>query len=297
MILPLKIIFWKMTSMACYPFLPLWVDISNRLPFLKKPFKKAFYNAVAREVSFESGPFRLMNYGYAYITPEHFPISLDSSDKEEFEFSWQLVYETVKNGRLENKDVLVIGCGRGGDAYFVKRYMKAKKVTAIDFSERAIEICKKNYHLDELTFETGDAEALSFQREQFDAVVNIESSHCYPSLRKFYHEVRRVLKPGGIFLYADYFWDKQQEQYLEEAGFKILEQKDITQNVILAAEEGYELRKELIKKAAPEYFFNEMLEWSGTKGTQMYRRFKKKELLYKCFVLTPDGQKNKKEGF
>jgi SAM-dependent methyltransferase len=39
--------------------------------------------------------------------------------------------------------------------------------------------------------------------ESFDAVINVEASHCYPSLPRFLAEVARVLRPGGHFLYAD----------------------------------------------------------------------------------------------
>ena len=275
---------WKIGSAASNAGLPLWVWAADRLPFLKKPFKRAFYNWILRETAGENAIFKLMNYGYASPGAEDFPISLENADQEEFRFSWQLVYETVKHGRLAGKEVLVVGCGRGGDAYFVKHYMNAKKVTGIDFSEAAIEICRKNYRLEGLAFQVGDAEPLAFPDRQFDAVVNIESSHCYPSLGKFYREVHRVLKPQGVFLYADFFWNKRHKKYMEDAGFSISEE-DITQNIVLAAERGYDLRKEWIKKVVPERLFNEALEWSGTKGTQMYRRFKKGRLPYKRFVL------------
>ena len=54
-----------------------------------------------------------------------------------------------------------------------------------------------------LAFEVGDAERMPFPDASFDAVVNVESSHCYPSMPAFLSEVRRVLRPGGHFLYAD----------------------------------------------------------------------------------------------
>jgi SAM-dependent methyltransferase len=36
-----------------------------------------------------------------------------------------------------------------------------------------------------------------------DAVVNIESSHCYESMDTFLSEACRVLRPGGRFFFAD----------------------------------------------------------------------------------------------
>jgi len=281
----LKAIAWKITGffINCRP--AVFVLISNWFPYLRKPFTRAFRNAEAREFN-SNGLIQLMNYGYASEDPSDFPVQLDKRDEQEFIFSWRLVYETVKNGHLAGKDVLVVGCGRGGDAYFVKRYMRAKTVVGIDLSEAGIALCQENYkHIDGLSFQVGDAEHLAFDNQRFDAVVNIESSHHYPSQRQFYREVYRVLKPGGVFLYTDYFWDKNHRRYLKESGFKISEEKDITQNIILAAEKGYEMRKELLKKVVPERLLNEALDLSGAKGTHTYRRFKEGKLPYERFVL------------
>jgi SAM-dependent methyltransferase len=49
----------------------------------------------------------------------------------------------------------------------------------------------------------GDAEALPFADAEFDAVLNIESSHNYPHLERFFAEAVRVLKPGGYLVHAD----------------------------------------------------------------------------------------------
>jgi SAM-dependent methyltransferase len=49
----------------------------------------------------------------------------------------------------------------------------------------------------------GDAEALPFADAEFDVVLNIESSHNYPHLEKFFAEAVRVLKPGGYLVHAD----------------------------------------------------------------------------------------------
>jgi SAM-dependent methyltransferase len=51
----------------------------------------------------------------------------------------------------------------------------------------------------------GDAEDLPFSDNEFDIVINVESSHNYPNLRRFFEEVARVLRPGGFFSHADVF--------------------------------------------------------------------------------------------
>ncbi|QDU31359.1 Phthiotriol/phenolphthiotriol dimycocerosates methyltransferase [Anatilimnocola aggregata] len=54
-----------------------------------------------------------------------------------------------------------------------------------------------------LSFVVGDAENLPFEDDTFDAVVNVESSHCYRSDPAFLAQVRRVLRTGGHVLFAD----------------------------------------------------------------------------------------------
>ena len=49
----------------------------------------------------------------------------------------------------------------------------------------------------------GNAEKLPFADQSFDAVINVEASHCYPRFPQFLDEVARVLRPGGHFLYTD----------------------------------------------------------------------------------------------
>ncbi len=282
------------TTKAVVPILrffdPPYEWLVCKFPNLRKIEVKFWYDAVAKNFRPTDGAFKLMNYGYAYEYPDGFPLLLYDCDKEEFIFSWQLIYETVKEGNLSGKEVLVVGCGRGGDAYFIKRYLHAKSVVGIDLSERAIDICQKNksYHIEGLSFQSGDAENLPFKSQQFDAVVNIESSHCYPNPSRFYKEVYRVLKQGGAFLYADLFKDRQNkvlQNLLLGAGFGILNEVDITQNIIWAAEQGYDRRKEFVQKSVPECLIHDALEWSGTKDTRDYRAFKEGLWSYKRFVL------------
>jgi SAM-dependent methyltransferase len=73
----------------------------------------------------------------------------------------------------------------------------------------------------------------------YDCVVCVESSHCYPDIDKFLAEVKRVLKPGGTFLFADFRDEQLAElpvlmQQLERSGMDMLKTVDITPNVVEA---------------------------------------------------------------
>jgi len=75
--------------------------------------------------------------------------------------------------------------------------------TGLDLNPAGIAFCRKRHNVPGLDFVQGDAENLPFPDQSFDAVINIESSHCYPRFPRFLAEVARVLRPGGHFLYAD----------------------------------------------------------------------------------------------
>ena len=82
----------------------------------------------------------------------------------------------------------------------------------------------------------GDAQALPFATGSVDVVTNIESSHCYPSLRTFLKEVVRVLRPGGTFAYTDNYFQGT-EFFLglfDEVGLKVERHEDIHRNVARA---------------------------------------------------------------
>ena len=69
----------------------------------------------------------------------------------------------------------------------------------------------------------------------YDVVLTFESLHHFPAERKLplYRKIRRALKPGGRFVYGDYFARSPEEQelltaevekkLLEQAGFALLD--------------------------------------------------------------------------
>ncbi len=94
-------------------------------------------------------------------------------------------------------------CGRGGGASYIARYLNPLFIKAVDISHKAINYCKSNHKSLNLEFLQGDAQQLPFDKNAFDVVINVESSHCYPNLSVFFDEVYKVLKPDGYVLYAD----------------------------------------------------------------------------------------------
>ena len=83
------------------------------------------------------------------------------------------------------------------------RALHPASYTGLDLNPTGIAFCQKRHNLAGLDFVQGDAEDLPFADQSLDAVLNVESSHCYPNFPRFLAEVERVLRPGGHFLYCD----------------------------------------------------------------------------------------------
>jgi O-methyltransferase len=84
------------------------------------------------------------------------------------------------------KDVLEIGSGRGGGCYYLKDYLGAHTVTGFDLSTANIELSDKMYARDNISFQQGAAENLPYNNASFHIVVNVEFSHYYPLIDRFF---------------------------------------------------------------------------------------------------------------
>ncbi|MGY3453358.1 class I SAM-dependent methyltransferase [Bradyrhizobium sp. USDA 4353] len=151
--------------------------------------------------------------------------------------SVRLILELVGDTDLAGRDVLDIGCGRGGTVHTLLNYFHPREVTGLDLTPENIAFCRRAVDAPRSRFLEGDAEQLPFADQSFDVVTNVESSHCYPHIARFYAEVARVLRPGGAFLYTDVF-DRDdvtaRRAELSACGLDVLRDRDITPNVMLA---------------------------------------------------------------
>ena len=261
----------------------------NLSPGFKKSSKRLLYQFMAQY--YQGEDWKFMNYGFTNTDHEFQPPELDSAD-ESNRCSIQLYHHLAEAVILDGQRVLEIGCGRGGGADYVKRYLKVKTLVGLDYSESAVTLCRKTYPVEGLAFVTGDAEALPFGNQSFDVILNVESSHCYGNMDKFLSEVRRVLRPGGYFLFAD-FRDSEHlgflQGQLQSSGMIRLKQTDITPNVVAAMEAEHNQKLGLIQREAPRLLSKLFLEFAGCKGTRVYKRFKTGKSAYLSLVFQKPG--------
>jgi ubiquinone/menaquinone biosynthesis C-methylase UbiE len=228
-----------------------------------------------------------MNYGYADLDPQAQPLLLAPAD-DDHRYSIQLYHHVAGAIDLTGLDVIEIGCGRGGGADYIQRYLKSNGTTGIDLSAKAIDFCNQHYNVAGLSFQRGNAEELAFPDASFDAVVNIESSICYQYIDKFFSEVVRILKPGGYFLYAD-LRNREEigawEAHLAQINLEKLSQKNITPNVLLALDLDNDRKQLLIKRYAPRILHKPFNEFAGVKGSRFfYGAFQNGEKEYRSYL-------------
>ena len=127
----------------------------------------------------------------------------------------------------------------GGTISVIAEYFQAKEITGIALSPEAIAFCKSNYTYEHVHFFEGDSENMPFN-DIFEVVTNVESASSYPNIQKFFKEIYRALKPNGYFLYTDVLPTELIPGYLsflQEMGFTLEIDRDITHNVLLSCDE------------------------------------------------------------
>lgn len=179
-------------------------------------------------------------------------------------FSEQLYFQTLRGLPFSKNDfktlnVLEVGCGMGEGLNFLTRLVDPARAVGLDISAAAIR--RANAILargDRLTYVEGDAERLPFADGEFDLVVNVESSHNYPDVERFFREVARVLKPGGHFSIIDVFDARSSARFgklQEENDFEWIYERDVTENVKSSIRRrmapGSFFRKEYARKQMP----------------------------------------------
>jgi ubiquinone/menaquinone biosynthesis C-methylase UbiE len=260
---------------------------SGLLPFkARNRIYKGLYQYLARRVG-EHEDLLFWNFGFADPDSNGNKLLLTVSD-EKHRFCIQLYDHVASAVDLKGQDVLEVGCGCGGGSSFIMERHFPRSFTALDQAEEAIEFCNRRHSVPGLSFSCGKAESLPFEKDAFDVVINIESSHCYGSLDNFLREVRRVLRLNGYFLFADFRHKSQIDQlrrHLVSSGFQFLKEEIITPNVLQSMELDHERKMSLLNRKAPKLLFNSLKYWWGTKDSKRYDLFSSGEEIYFSYVL------------
>lgn len=120
--------------------------------------------------------------------------------------------------------LLDLGSGPGANSWFAAR--EGFSIAAIDGSETAIDQLQSRLSGEGLSADArlGDMSVLPWPDEYFDGVIDNASIYAnrFDDCVRILHEVRRVLKPGGMFLsalFTDRTWGWGLGNEVEQGGF------------------------------------------------------------------------------
>jgi SAM-dependent methyltransferase len=265
-----------------------FVALATRTARGKRLLWRAWYQFLATR--YPDPRWTFMNYGYRAADGDPAPaLRLDAADEENRSFIQ--LYDVVTRGApVAGRDVLEIGCGRGGGAAYLARALDPRRVVAVDLAPRAIALCRHRFAHPRLWFEVGDAEALGFRDASFDVVVNVESSHCYGRFDLFLREVRRVLRPDGHFLYADFRPLAEVAAWraaLVDAGFSIAGERDLRPGVVAALDADEEHKRGFIARIVDRPLTGIFGQFAALRGSDLNAALRRGELDYRAFTLVP----------
>ena len=254
-------------------------------PYVMKAFAKVFYPLFTRLVA---GDGQFLNDGYEEDPPMALPLA--ASD-EPNRFPIQLYHRTATQADLSGKRVLEVGSGHGGGASYLTRTLQPASYTGLDLNPAAVASCRERHDVPGLDFVHGNAEDLPFAVETFDAVVNVESSHCYPHFSRFLAEVARVLRPGGHFLYTDLrprLGIADWEASLAGAPLRMVSERVINAEVLRALDERSQGSLELLSRQLPGPLQGIGREAYHVKGSRFYRDLNSGEFSWRMYCLIKD---------
>ena len=131
---------------------------------------------------------KLGNIQLKSMNKEHTPVSL-----------WGLKHLNI------SPDDVILDIGCGGGMNINRMAQGAKKVYGVDYSIESVNLSKE---VNEDLIKEGRVEVhegnnvmdLPFEDNSFDIVTAFETVYFWPDIVKSFGEVKRVLKPGGMFL-------------------------------------------------------------------------------------------------
>ena len=102
----------------------------------------------------------------------------------------------------DSAHILDVGCGGGANIAKMLKDVPGSVVDGLDYSEESVAFSRKTNaaHLGtRCAIHQGDVASLPYPDQALDYVTAFETIYFWPNLNVAFKEIKRVLKPGGIF--------------------------------------------------------------------------------------------------
>lgn len=159
-------------------------------------------------------------FGRAHML--HYPFYLKENETLEERQNNLIDHCLTYIGDLKGKHMLEVGCGNGLNCHYIDHRYGAEEITGIDLNTENLDIARTYNENSRIRFVHDNAQELkNIPDQSVDVMICIESAFHYPDKNAFFRQIRRVLKPKGVFLIADivrspgdtgrslWFWKKQ----------------------------------------------------------------------------------------
>ncbi|MFZ2619625.1 MAG: methyltransferase domain-containing protein [Alphaproteobacteria bacterium] len=140
---------------------------------------------------------------------------------------------------------LDMGCGNGRELSYLHRHYENVAVHGLDNSELCIDLCRQQADAGNIpsnAVEQADARFLPYPADSFDVVYSrrmLDSLPYFPNesmgLNQLFKQVRRVLRPQGVFLFSTRYGQGREYVYFQQ----LLAETDIEH---LAAMHGFQIK-------------------------------------------------------
>jgi SAM-dependent methyltransferase len=257
------------------------IDHLFSIGWIRKGVWKLWYPLLTRRLHGEEVLF--LNYAYEEDPPMGIPLR---PEDEINRACIQLYHHVATQAEMRGKNILEISCGHGGGAAYLARTFRPQRYTAIDLNPAGIRFCRQRHQISGPVFTQGDAENLPFAPNTFDAVINVEASHCYPDFSRFLAEVARVLQPGGHFLYADFRFSDgvaEWEKALAAAPLHLLRTRNINAEVLRGMDRNSARSLDLVARRLPKFLHSLGRDFAGVKGSRIYDALQTGEISYRSY--------------
>ena len=168
-------------------------------------------------------------------------IALGLTVNSKYYYDYFLIYLKENRFFSKVKSVLDVGCGMGAFTKILSQ--RGFFVTAVDYSQEVISFAKKASNNSNARFLTANIYDIPFDKDTYDMVICIAVFQHLKDPKKAISEIKRVLKPGGIFVVItlnlfslDTFFQKENviryspfwvKRQFEELGFEKVKIKGV----------------------------------------------------------------------